>query len=114
MIKITKIICLAVVLMCTTHSALADKGIGKKAKNKVSLNIVTNGTLKNSLFSNLRSGLTYRGSILIKKPSNGMYNNTLVTFQKGNTVYILPYKNKIVMPEIRQGYTGTKVTIPIH
>lgn len=116
MIKTTKIVLLAVALLGTTHSALADRGIGKKAKNKVSLNISTNNSFKSSLYNNLKSGLTYKGSILVKKQisNNVMYNNTLVTFQKGNTVYILPYKHKIITPEIKQGYTGSKITIPIH
>ncbi|MBL0147033.1 MAG: hypothetical protein IPP48_16270 [Chitinophagaceae bacterium] len=111
MIKTTKIVLLAVALLGTTHSALADRGIGKKAKNKVSLNISTNNSFKSSLYNNLKSGLTYKGSILVKKQisNNVMYNNTLVTFQKGNTVYILPYKHKIITPEIKQGYTGSKL-----
>ena len=115
--KIIRTSILAVVLVTIAHTALADKGIGKKAKNKVTLNISTNySSLKNSLYSNLRNGLSYRGSILIKKQfsTNAAYNTTLVTFQKGNTVYVLPYKNKIVVPEIKQGYTGFKIRIPVH
>jgi hypothetical protein len=115
--KIIKTSILAVVLVSTAHTALADRGIGKKAKNKVTLNIGSNySTIRNSLFSNLKNGLTYRGSILVKKQfsANSVYNNTLVTFQKGNTIYVIPYKNRIVMPEIKQGYTGVKIRIPVH
>lgn len=117
MMRIIKTSILAIVLVSTAHTALADRGIGKKVKNKVNLNITTNyNTIKNSLYSNLKNGLTYRGSILVKKQfsTTSIYNNTLVTFQKGNTIYVIPYKNRIVMPEIKQGYTGIKIRIPVH
>ena len=42
---------------------------------------------------------------------SAIMNNTLVTYQKGNTTYIIPYKNKITIAEMRQGYTGMKVII---
>jgi hypothetical protein len=37
--------------------------------------------------------------------------NTLVTYQKGNSVYILPYKQKVLVADVQQGYTGTKLII---
>ncbi len=117
MIKIIKTSILAVVLICTAHTALADKGIGKKAKSKVTVNISNNFiSIKNSLYSNLKNGLSYRGSILLKKQfsTNSVSNTSLVTFQKGNTIYVVPYKNRIVMPDIKQGYTGVKIRIPVH
>lgn len=101
------------VLFGTTQSAMADRGIGKKSKSKVTLNISTPLTLKNSVSLNLKSGLRYTGSLSVNRTnvSGSMINNTLVTYQKGNTVYIIPYKQKIVMPEIKPGYTGMKLII---
>lgn len=111
--KIPKIILAVVVLFGTTQSALADRGIGKKSKSKVTLNISTPTTLRNSVSLNFKSGLKYSGSISLNKFSAGksMFSNTLVTYQKGNTVYIIPYKQRIVMPEIKPGYTGMKLII---
>ena len=40
-----------------------------------------------------------------------MQNNSLITYQKGNTTYIIPYKQKVALPEIKQGYTGIKLII---
>lgn len=117
MIKIIKTSILVVVLICTTHTVLADKGIGKKAKNKVTVNISSNfNSIKNSLYSNLKNGLFYRGSILVKKQysTSSVYNTSLITFQKGNTTYVVSYKNRIVMPDIKQGYTGVKIRIPVN
>ncbi len=116
MIKVTKLILIASVLAGTALSALADRGIGRKSKNKVSLNITVPSTLRNSISFNLKSGLTYTGSLLSKKQVvNGVFvNNTLITYQKGNTVYIVPYKQKILVPDMSQGYTGTKLIIRPH
>jgi len=100
----------------TALSSLADRGIGKKSKAKVTLNIVTATTLKKSVSLNLRSGLTYTGSLLTntQATSNYMMSNSLVTYQKGNTVYIIPYKQKILVADMGQGYTGTKLIIRPH
>ena len=104
------------VLFSITQIALADKGIGKKSKNKVTLNISTPSILRNSISLNLKYGLKYSGSVLLNQQNsgNGMIRNTLVTYQKGNTVYIIPYKQKVVMPEIKPGYTGMKLILRSH
>ncbi len=114
MLKMTKKILVVSMLLSITFSALADRGIGKKSKNKVMLNISTQN-LKTSIPFNLKSGLRYTGSLLSSRQfSNQSVSNTLVTFQKGNTVYIIPYKQKVLIPEIRQGYTGMKLVIKSH
>jgi hypothetical protein len=52
-------------LFCTTHAAIADRGAGKKTKtNKITLNITTPSSLRGSISFNLKSGLTYKGSLL--------------------------------------------------
>lgn len=37
--------------------------------------------------------------------------NTFKTYQKGNTIYILPAPQKILTTEVKQGYTGMKLII---
>ncbi len=114
--KVTKI--LLVMGMCSgiALSSLADGGIGRKGKSRTMLNITAPSTLRNSISLNLRSGLKYTGSLLSKQTfvGNSIFNNTLVTYQKGNTVYIVPYKHVITMPEVKPGYTGMKVIIRPH
>jgi hypothetical protein len=114
--KITKMLLFSAVLTGMAFSALGDRGIGRKSKSKISLNISGGNLLSSSIGFNLKSGLKYTGSLLMKQESNSNYlsSNTLVTYQKGNTVYILPYKQVITMPEIKPNYTGVKLIIRPH
>ncbi len=102
-----------VMLFCMAQVAMADRGVGKKSKNKTILNIYTPSTLRSSIVFNLKSGLSYKGSLLNSSEivANSIVSNSLITYQKGNVTYIIPYKNKIVVPEIKQGYTGIKFII---
>jgi hypothetical protein len=109
MVKTTKILLAVLVLISTTLPALADRGVGKKGKKKVfSLNLTTPYSLRSSISLNLKSGLTYKGSTL---GSNTGSTRSIISYQKGNNVYVLPYKQKIAIPEVRQGYTGLKLII---
>ena len=116
MIKITKMLLVIVVLFCTTMGAFADRGIGKKSKNRIDLNINTASGLKNSIHLNLRSGLKYTGSLLTKQQfsEHSMLTTNLATYQKGNTIYIVPYKRVFAIPDLKQGYTGMKLIIQPH
>lgn len=112
MSKHLKIAFLLVSMTCVVLLTFADRGISKKSKAKVALNIVTNNNFKNALSINLKSGLKYKGSLIAptsNKSSN--FSTSLITYQKGNTTYILPYKQKMIVTEIRQGYTGMKLII---
>ena len=114
--KKAKMILIVLMLSSIGFSALADKGIGKKSKAKVNLNINTGSSLRNSISLNLKTGLKYTGSLLVNQQLNGTsyLTNTLLTYQKGNTVYIIPHKQIIAVPEIKQGYTGLKLIIKTH
>lgn len=111
--KMTHKLILLGILMGSMYVSFADRGIGKKSKNKINLNISTAGSLKNSISFNLKTGLKYKGSLLTStEQQNNTYTSSgLVTYQKGNSIYIIPYKQKIIVPEIKQGYTGLKLII---
>ncbi|MEP7166029.1 MAG: hypothetical protein ABI741_15105 [Ferruginibacter sp.] len=112
MSKIAKKILLLGILTGTMLVSFADRGIGKKSKTKVLLNINTNSSFKSSIAINLKNGLKYKGSLLSNsQQTNSLTSTELVTYQKGNSIYIIPYKQKIIVPEIRQGYTGLKLII---
>jgi hypothetical protein len=83
--------------------AFADRG-GFLKKNKTRLNITTQGSLQNSIAFNLRSGISYKGSFLLNKRQvgNSLVSDAFISFKKGNTIYILPYKQKILIPEYDQ------------
>jgi len=83
--------------------ASADRG-GFVKKNKTRLNIAVKGNLKNSSSFNLKSGTFYKGSFLLntQQIGNAFVSDAFVSYKKGNTVYILPYKQKIAIPEYTQ------------
>lgn len=94
-------------------ASYADRGLGKK-KSQVKLNITTtNKNLKSSLAFNLNPGLKYTGTLITLPPKGSPANSStqLVTYQKGNSVYIIPYKQKAISTEVRPGYTGFKMVI---
>ena len=113
MSKIAKILLVCTILGGSMYSSFADRGIGEK-KNRVTLNISTTPTFKKSLPFNLKTGLKYSGSLTISnpKPSGaGITSTGLITYQKGNSIYIMPYKQKVVVTEVKPGYTGMKLVI---
>ena len=113
MIRIFKMVLTIALVLSTFQAAIADRGTGKKARSKVNLNILTTYSLRSSISNNLRLGLiNYSGSIFVGQQSAGkniMLNNSIITFQKGNTTYILPYKHRIAVPEVTNGYAGLKL-----
>lgn len=103
MLKYSKIVTV-VVLVCGVYLfALADRG-GFVKKNKPHLNIETRGSLKNSIPFNLKSGLTYKGSFFTnsQRIGNTIVSDAYISYRKGNTIYIVPYKQKILIPEYTQ------------
>lgn len=103
MTKYSKIVSVVVLVCGVCFFAFADRG-GFVKKNKPHLNIETRGNLKNSIPFNLKSGLTYRGSFFTnsQKIGNTMVSDAYISYRKGNTIYILPYKQKILIPEYTQ------------
>jgi hypothetical protein len=83
--------------------ASADRG-GFVKKNKTRLNIAVQGSLKNSIAFNLKSGVYYKGSFLLHKQQigNAFVSDAFISYKKGNTIYILPYRQKILIPEYTQ------------
>jgi len=93
--------------------SFADRGIGKRTKAKIMLNVNTDNSFKSSLPLNLQSGLQYKGSLLteIHHQQGSITATELVTYQKGSSIYIVPYKPKIITPDVKPGYTGLKLII---
>ena len=109
----TKKLLVFTILISMGSDVWADRGFGKKMKTKSILNITIPSNIKNSIGFNLKTGLSYKGSLVYSHANlgNAIINTSVVTYQKGNTTYIVPYKNKLTVPEIKQGYTGIKIII---
>jgi hypothetical protein len=103
MTKYSKIVTVLLLVCGVCVFAFADRG-GFVKKNRTHLNIKTNGNLKNSIPFNLKSGLTYTGSFLTDQEQigNSLVSDAYISYKKGNTVYILPYKQKILIPVYSQ------------
>ncbi|MFS8083009.1 MAG: hypothetical protein ACMG51_06125 [Ginsengibacter sp.] len=102
----TKILAVILLFCGVALIASADRG-GFVKKNKCKLNITTKGNLKNSIAFNLKSGLNYRGSQVFnnQQVGNVMVSDAFVSYKKGNSIYIIPYKQKILTPQYTQeGY----------
>ncbi len=120
--KLSKILLLLLTVTGVAYASIANRGIGKRNKNKISLNIINpyRGAafnLRSAIAFNLKLGLKYTGSLTTTYQQfshSSITSNTLVTYQKGNTVYIIPYKQKVAVPEMRQGYTGIKLILRPH
>ena len=103
MTKYSRLISVILLVCGVCLFTFADRG-GFVKKNKTHLNINTSGNLRNSIAFNLKSGLNYRGSTILSKVQIGDYtvNDALISYKKGNTVYVLPYKQKILMQQYSQ------------
>ena len=102
MIRSSKIAGIVFLICFVSYVAVADRG-GFGRRNKIHFNIITLSTLKSSIGYNLKSGLVYKGNAVLnqQQAGNSIFTNRIVSYQKGNTVYILPYKQKILI----QSYT---------
>ena len=84
------------ILVCFAAMAIASMGGGKSKTKKSSVKPefipirTTNGFT-------LKAGPDYRGSFILGQDKNNasISYNSIVTYQKGNTTYILPYKYKL-------------------
>jgi hypothetical protein len=111
MTKYSKIVTVILLVFGAFLFAVADRGTFVK-KSKTPLNIKTKGTLKNSIPFNLKSGLSFRGSFLLNSHTvgNSLVSDAYISYKKGNTIYILPYKQKVFIPQYSQN-EGYKLII---
>ncbi|MEI9935248.1 MAG: hypothetical protein WDM71_10465 [Ferruginibacter sp.] len=111
--RFLKCLFILTILFSIVNIAMADRGGKKKSKSKIVLNIITpnSSSLRSSIPFNLNSGLSYKGSLLASQFTMGssLMSSSIVTYQKGNTTYIIPYKHTLIMPDIRPGYSGIKI-----
>jgi hypothetical protein len=103
--KFTKYAGLAMLLTGYFLTSFADRGVRSKSKNnRVVLNITSSEALKKKI-TELKSS----SNVYLSEETTSI--STFKTYQKGNTVYILPAPQKILTTEVKQGYTGMKLII---
>ncbi|HWJ25083.1 MAG TPA: hypothetical protein VNS32_00990 [Flavisolibacter sp.] len=91
-------------LVSASIAAFASLGDGGKrdAKN-------TGLSLSSKSFT-LRSGYNYRGNLIFTKPVSNKFImlNAEITYQKGNSTYIMPLKKKVFLDKIKFNPTQPK------
>ncbi len=96
--QIFKKVITAVLFTGVAFLAFASIGDGKgKTKNPRPAKSLFTPIKTNNGFT-LKSGLTYRGSMLLMSDKNKKgttHYHSLVTYQRGNSTFILPYRTKI-------------------
>ena len=93
----TRKLLVSTIMIAVVGLAFASKGGGgeKKAANNP---LKTNFTpIRTTSYFTLKAGPTFTGSTLLstEKKANYVSFNTLITFEKGNSIYIMPYRYKI-------------------
>jgi hypothetical protein len=112
--KKLKSILLVLLFLSNVLNSFADRGIRKKNRNNVMLNISSTKSFKSDLAFNLKTGMKFNGVSRVNvtpEKSNTLQFNSIDFYQKGNTMYLVPHKHKILIPEVKQGYTGLKLVI---
>ncbi len=105
-------ILLVVMLFCGV-GLLASADMGRfELKEKITLNINPENNLRSAVAFNLKSGIVYKGSTLMRQEviGNSIISDVMISYKKGNTIYILPYKQRISIPEYSKN-EGSKLTI---
>ena len=96
--RLIRLTTVSVLLIAVAGLTFASKGGGgdkKKTKDIPYSNTFTPIHTTNGF--TLKAGPSFRGSYLLgqEKTKNYLAFNTLVTYQKGNSIFILPYKYRI-------------------
>ena len=94
---------LAVILLLAISAvtAFATLGDGKSRTIKPKHSLLSDRNITSTGNFSLKSGYTFRGNQVINTQSERYINlNTVVTYQKGNTTYILPLKKKVMLNKV--------------
>lgn len=96
---------LVVVLLIAVSAAasFATLGDGNKKSTLPKTSLLSSKTNKPGSFS-LRSGYAYRGNNVLNtaQPAKRYISiNTNVTYQRGNTTYIVPLKKKVILSNVK-------------
>ena len=85
-------------MIAVVSLAFASKGGGGEKKKSDNTTLKTNFTpIRTTAGFTLKAGPTFSGNYLLstEKKSDYVSFNTLITYQKGNSTYIMPYRYKI-------------------
>ncbi len=95
---------ISTLLLAVVGLAFASKGGGDKGKKAASLKTDFTPIRTTGNFT-LKSTPAYSGSFFLgqEKTRTTISFNTLVTYEQGNSIFIMPYKYKVNVPGVTEG-----------
>lgn len=88
-------------LAATTVAAFATLGDGKAKSYKSKKSLLSSKTVLTPGTFSLKSGYNFRGNEVLTFEKERYINiNTVITYQKGNSTYIMPLKKKVLLDKI--------------
>jgi hypothetical protein len=118
MLHTVRFCAVSMLLLAVTVIAFASKGGGDKKKHREFDNSFTPINAASSF--SLKKSPAYSGTIMSFRPQadNRISINAMITYQRGNTTFILPYQYKVnIGPVTNSGSTnlqflGVRIQIP--
>ena len=105
-------ICFAFIVMAALTFGSSGGGGGK---NKNDLNFKDFTPIRTTGGFTLKAGPLYHGSQLLnmQQQSNGILLSSVITYQRGNTTYILPYRYRMAKPTAKSNLNVFDVKIKL-
>jgi hypothetical protein len=105
---------ISTLLIAVVGLTFASKGGGGEKKKENSVTLKTNFTpIRTTNGFTLKAGPTYTGNYSLgQEKSEGYISfHTLVTYQKGNSVYIMPYKYRMNASSVYLNNSGSSLQV---
>lgn len=90
-----------IVLLAISVVAFASLGDGKPKSTSSKGSLLSGKSSIPAGSFSLRSGYNYRGNQVISNSKRYINLNTVVSYQKGHTTYILPLKKKVLLENVK-------------
>ena len=101
-------------LLAVVGLAFASKGGGGDKKNTKTVPLKTEFTpIRTTGNFTLKASPAYSGSFFLgqEKTKTTISFNSLVTYEKGNSIFIMPYKYKVNIPGLSDGTNKTNLQL---
>lgn len=112
--KLIRKVIISTMMIAVVGLAFASKGGGGDKKSNSRIPLKTEFTpIRTTAGFTLKTGPSYTGSILLgqEKTKNYISINSLVTYEKGNSIFIIPYSYKVNTPALMDGSRKTNLQL---
>ena len=100
--QILKIKAVTVVLIAVSVAAFASLGEGNSSRELRTVKLLTPKPAYNYKNFSLKSSFNYRGNKVFSMHRNEyVMMNTVVSYKKGNSTYLVPMKKKVILDKVK-------------